>query len=110
MSKIMDIILHHTKVRQRQGSFHDIILRLRGEFEYERFREIEKWLKDHTDVTHWVAVDDLNMSTEFFQLHFAPKDPNEPIVGLLNFVHTPRSSEGIKQVGVKEKIVKLLNG
>ena len=84
-------------------------LRFRGELEYERFREIEKWLKDHTDVTHWVAVDDLNMSTEFFQSNFASKDPNAPVVGLQNFVHTPRSSEGIKQVGVKEKIIHILN-
>lgn len=28
--------------------------------------------------------------------------------GLDNFVHTPRSSEGIKQSGIKEKIIKFL--
>jgi hypothetical protein len=28
--------------------------------------------------------------------------------GLTNFVHTPRSKEGIKQSGVKEKIIKFL--
>jgi hypothetical protein len=85
-------------------------LRFRADLEFERHKEIQKWLSDHNEVTHWVAVDDLDMSTEFFRMHFAPKDPNEPIVGLTNFVHTPRSAEGIKQVGVKEKIVKLLNG
>jgi hypothetical protein len=29
--------------------------------------------------------------------------------GLSNFVHTPKSSEGIKQTGIKEKIIKMLN-
>jgi len=30
------------------------------------------------------------------------------IWGLDNFVHTPRSGEGIKQSGIKEKIIKFL--
>ena len=51
------------------------------------------WLKDNKEnlgITHWVAVDDLKM----FDLE--------------NFVHCPRSMEGIKQSGVKEKILKIL--
>jgi hypothetical protein len=68
----------------------------RWEFERMRCLEIKEWLKQNPDVTHWVAVDDLNMSNE--NLH----------PGLDNFVLTPRSNEGIKQSGIKEKILKHL--
>ena len=67
-----------------------------------RSYEIKDWLKEHPEVTHWVAVDDLDMSN-----HFGPISGNH-IWGLDNFVHTPRSSEGIKQSGIKEKIIKFL--
>lgn len=60
-----------------------------------RILEIEQYLKLHPEVTHWVAVDDLDMSPEGNQGH-----------GLENFVLTPRFDEGIKQCGIKEKIVK----
>lgn len=67
-----------------------------------RSYEIKDWLEEHPEVTHWVAVDDLDMSN-----HFGPISGNY-IWGLDNFVHTPRSSEGIKQSGIKEKIIKFL--
>lgn len=67
-----------------------------------RSYEIKDWLKKHPEVTHWVAVDDLDMSN-----HFGPISGNH-IWGLDNFVHTPRSSEGIKQSGIKEKIIEFL--
>jgi hypothetical protein len=60
---------------------------------YEAIRviEIKKWLEDHPEVTHWVAVDDLDLSK------------------LDNFVMTTKPyNEGIKQSGVKEKILKFL--
>jgi hypothetical protein len=60
--------------------------------------EIVQYLKDHPEVTEWVAVDDLNMG----------KDEEWKIWGLTNFVLTPKSSEGIKQLGIKEKIIKYL--
>ena len=53
--------------------------------------EIKNWLNTHPDVTHWVAVDDLDLSNS-----------------LENFVLTARIREGIKQCGIKEKIVKYL--
>lgn len=62
-----------------------------------RILEIEKYLEDHPEITHWVAVDDINMSIEANQGH-----------GLKNFVLTPRSNEGIKQSGIKEKLIKHL--
>jgi hypothetical protein len=60
-------------------------------FEDERSIEIQKWLRLNPQVTHWVAVDDLNMSAD-----------------LTNFVHTKRQNEGIKQAGIKEKIMSYL--
>lgn len=67
----------------------------KGWLERMRCLEIQKWLAEN-QVTHWVTVDDLNMSNEFLQ------------PGLDNFVLTPRSSEGIKQSGIKEKIINFL--
>lgn len=67
-----------------------------------RVMEIKNWLKDHPDVTHWVAVDDLDLGEKF-----GPISGNSN-GGLKNFVLTPRSYEGIKQCGIKEKIIKFL--
>ena len=64
-----------------------------------RSTEIHQWLKLHPQVTHWVAVDDLDMGLK-------PKMRGDADWGLRNFVLTPRSSEGIKQIGIKQKIVK----
>lgn len=61
-----------------------------------RIIEIQQWLKG-TPVDKWVAIDDLNMSPEFNGGY-----------GLENFVLTPRSTEGIKQSGIKEKILGFL--
>jgi hypothetical protein len=69
----------------------------KGWKEKMRILEIEKYLADHPEITHWAAIDDLNMSPEAHQGH-----------GLKNFVLTPRSNEGIKQSGVKEKLIKYL--
>ena len=57
-----------------------------------REKEIRTWLKNKNNIDNWVAVDDLNMSS------------------LKNFVWTKYPSEGIKQTGIKEKIIKILNG
>jgi hypothetical protein len=81
--------------------------RFRAELELERSMEIGHWLENHPEVTHWVAVDDLNMSAEFLSKYFS-KDESDENPGLSNFVLTPRSREGIKQSGVKEKILKFL--
>jgi hypothetical protein len=57
----------------------------------ERAMEIKKWLEIHPQVTHWVAVDDIDMTPY-----------------LDNFVHTPRDNEGIKQSGVKDRLINFL--
>lgn len=61
--------------------------------EKKRILEIQEYLEKNPDITHWVAVDDLNMSPGANGGY-----------GLENFVLTPRSTEGIKQLGIKEKI------
>ena len=55
-----------------------------------REKEIKAWLASNNDVTHWVAVDDL------------------PLKQLKRFVHTTKLAEGIKQTGIKAKIINLL--
>jgi hypothetical protein len=74
------------------------------ELEQTRCIEIKQYLADHPEVTHWVSVDDLRMGKS--GLDYAV--PYEHEWGLDNFVETPRSTEGIKQSGIKEKILKFL--
>jgi len=71
----------------------------RWELEMTRVIEIKQYLHDHPEVTHWVSVDDLNMGKN-------GEDWKD--WGLDNFVLTPKSNEGIKQSGIKEKILKFL--
>lgn len=71
----------------------------------QRYFEIKRWLEDHPEVTHWVAVDDLHMGIHVKNSLYGPFDRGW---GLKNFVWTPRDMEGIKQSGVKEKILEYL--
>jgi len=57
-----------------------------------RSYEINKYVVEH-ELKRWVAIDDLNLKL------WLPE----------NFVHCTRVSEGIKQSGVKDKILKILN-
>ena len=67
------------------------MLKWKNLYEAIRVIEIKKWLEEHPEVTHWVAVDDLNLSK------------------LDNFVMTTKPyNEGIKQSGIKEKILNFL--
>lgn len=75
------------------------------DLELNRGVEIRQFLIDHPEITHWVAVDDLNLGKEFVN-YTGEKIKNE--FGLENFVHTPKSDEGIKQTGIKEKIINFL--
>jgi hypothetical protein len=70
--------------------------------EQQRCVEVRQYLTDHPEITHWVCVDDLQLGEKDsygFKREW----------GLTNFVHTPRESEGIKQSGIKEKILKFLS-
>ena len=73
--------------------------------EQERSLEIQQYLVDHPEVTQWVAIDDLNMGIP--QVHESWGDM-EMDWGLSNFVLTPKGSECIKQIGIKEKILNFL--
>jgi len=73
----------------------------RWDLEMTRVIEIKQFLYDHPEITHWVAVDDLNMGKN-------GEDWKD--WGLDNFVLTPSSDQGIKQSGIKDKILKLLKG
>ena len=69
----------------------------KGWIERARILEIKKYLNDNSHITHWVAIDDLFLGN------------SETSQGLENFVLTRRPmSEGIKQSGVKEKLIKYL--
>lgn len=76
------------------------------EWDLEQCRsiEIKQYLHDHPEVTHWVAIDDLNMATVIVD----GSREWERDWGLDNFVLTPKSSEGIKQSGIKEQVLKFL--
>lgn len=75
------------------------------DLEQARSIEIKQYLTDHPEITNWVAVDDLNMGKTglYYSMEFVHD------WGLDNFVLTEKGSEGIKQTGVKEKIVNYLN-
>ena len=62
------------------------------QLEQQRAFEIKTWLKENPDVTNWVAIDDLDMRSDTW--------------GLTNFILCSNSNEGIKQSGIKEKIIK----
>ena len=69
------------------------------DLEQTRAIEIKQYLHDHPEVTNWVAIDDLNMGKG--------EDWRE-VWALDNFVLTPKKMEGIKQSGIKEKILEFL--
>ena len=69
------------------------------ELEQTRSLEIAQYLGLNTVITHWVAIDDLNMSL---------KTEGDKEWGLKNFVLTPIDNEGIKQTGIKDKILNFL--
>ena len=73
--------------------------------EQHRSIEIKQYLVDHPEITNWVAVDDLNMGKTglYYSMEF------EHEWGLDNFVLTEKDNEGIKQTGIKEKIINYLN-
>jgi hypothetical protein len=69
------------------------------ESEQTRSLEIAQYIGQNSVITHWVAIDDLNMSL---------RDVDDKTWGLKNFVLTPENKEGIKQTGIKEKVLEYL--
>lgn len=58
-----------------------------------RASEILLYVEEH-QIINWFAIDDLDLS---------------PWISSEHFVRTPRISEGLKQSGVKDKILKIIN-
>lgn len=75
------------------------------DLEQTRAIEIKQYLIDHPEITHWVAVDDLNMGAPYTDPDWGKMDRDW---GLKNFVLTPKSREGIKQSGIADKIISFL--
>lgn len=75
------------------------------DLEQTRSLEIKQYLADHPEITHWVSIDDLRMGKSGLDYSI----PYEHDWGLDNFVETPKSTEGIKQTGIKESILNFLN-
>jgi hypothetical protein len=73
------------------------------EYDEKRANEIRKYLSEHPEITHWVAIDDLDMR------YYSYDYTGEIIIpwGLKNFIMT-RFNEGLKQTGLKDKILKYL--
>ena len=64
-----------------------------NDLEGGRVEEIKMYIDEHNDeIEQWVVVDDLNM---------VDLEPN--------FVNCPKWVEGIKQSGIKQKIINILN-
>jgi hypothetical protein len=74
------------------------------DLEQSRSVEIKQYLIDHPEITHWVAVDDLNMD----EIYKNYEGEHTRDWGLKNFVLSPNENEGIKQTGLKEKIISYL--
>jgi hypothetical protein len=74
------------------------------DLEQTRSLEIKQYLQDHPEVTEWVAIDDLNMGKT--GMSYSVEWSHD--WGLENFVLTPKGNEGIKQSGMKEKILTYL--
>lgn len=103
----MNEIFAHNGVIKGPISFTPSSKSYKGDnLEGGRSDEIKDWLKHHAwkNDVKWVAVDDLNMSGDYME-----KLGKDYTCGLENFVHCPKHMEGIKQTGVKEKILKFLN-
>jgi hypothetical protein len=58
-------------------------------------------LTDHPEITNWVCIDDLELgeSDNYGNVHEW---------GLKNFVWTPNEKEGIKQQGIKDRVLQFL--
>jgi len=74
------------------------------DLEQTRTLEINQYLKNHPEVTEWVAIDDLNMGKT--GMSWSVKWEHD--WGLENFVLTPKDNEGLKQSGIKEKVLSFL--
>jgi len=74
------------------------------DLEQSRSLEIKQYLLDHPEITHWVAIDDLDMRKTGISYNMTFTHD----WGLDNFIFIEKLSEGIKRSGLKDKILKYL--
>lgn len=96
----------HTEIPLDMEKLKDFPWNKTFDLEQERSLFIQRWIDEHPEITHWVAVDDLNMGIHVESSSYGAHDRDW---GLENFVWTPRQNEGIKQSGIKDKIINILN-
>lgn len=95
--------LFHYNEWNDNGLIPEGVVFTRHPYEQERYCEILKWLKDHPEVTNWVAIDDMNLAKKFQDY----SGEVERDWGLENFVRTD-VIEGIKKSGLKKKLINFL--
>lgn len=91
LEQLQDMFKEYGVIKSPIDVTPNVVLKNLQDLESNRVTEITNWLNNHPEVTHWVAIDDLDLSK------------------LPNFVHTKKMKEGIKQSGIKEKIIKFLS-
>ena len=95
LQEMREIFCHNNVIRGPIGFTSLSKTYLATNLEGGRADEIQAWLDTHAwkgDVK-WVVIDDLNMGDRF---------PD-------NFVLCPNENEGIKRMGIKDKIISILN-
>ena len=95
ISKLNEIFLLNgvnSAVDNITGSSWGVMFTSLQQLEECRAYEINKYVKEHEITCKWVAIDDLDLKT------WIPE----------NFVRCTHASEGIKQSGVKDKILNIL--
>ena len=90
LEQLQDMFKEYGVIKSPIDVTPDNVLKRMSDLEGNRVNEITGWLNNHPEVTHWVAIDDLDLSK------------------LPNFVQTKKMKEGIKQSGIKEQILKFL--
>ena len=91
LSQIFDLNGVNAVVDDVTGSSWGVMFTSLQQLEECRAFEINKYVKEH-EITNWVAVDDLNLAA------WIPD----------NFVRCMHATEGIKQSGIKDKIINKL--
>lgn len=95
LNEIRKLYIDQGIIKQPIGYTCYSLLNIEKKYEQARVEEIFMWLRQHnlgmTPLKDWVAVDDMDL-----------KELGD------NFVHVSRFREGIKQSGIKEKIIQKL--
>jgi len=92
MNNIFELNTVNGKIKDKTPNLWGVKYKSLNQLEECRANEILEYVEKH-NITDFLAIDDLDL-TEWL--------PN-------NFIQTPKSNEGIKQSGIKDKIINFLN-